>query len=754
MKYVLWFKEISKKDISMVGGKNANLGELMRKTKVPVPNGFAITTKAYDYFIRYNKLQDKIKSLISKLDKKNLKNLERIGAEVRKLILLGEFPEDLKKDIISHYKKLSQQYGKKEESVAVRSSATAEDLADASFAGQQESYLNMKGEKQVLEAVKKCMASLFTNRAISYREDKGFDHFRVKLSVAVQKLVHSKSSGVMFSLDPDSGNRNFVFINGSWGLGDYIVQGKVNPDSFYVLKATKTIISKKLGSKKVMEVRSPAGVKHKVVPQSMRKKFCISDKEVLQLADYCMQIEKHYGRPMDVEWAKDTDGKLYIVQARPETVHSVSRVLEEYALKERSVVLVEGDSIGRKIGTGKVNIIKSVKNISDFKPGQVLVTEMTDPDWEPVMKIASAIVTEKGGRTSHAAIVSRELGIPAVIGTENATKVLKSGQSVTVDCTEEKGKVWKGELKYEVRKIDVGKLPKTKTQIFVNVGIPEKAFVQSQLPVDGVGLAREEFIITSIGEHPLAMIKQGRAKEFVDKLADGIAKIAASFYPRPVILRTSDFKTNEYAGLKGGKEFEGLENNPMIGWRGASRYISEFEPAFRLECRAIKKVRDEMKLTNVIPMIPFCRTIGEAKGVLKIMESEGLKRGKNFQVYVMAEIPSNVILADQFSRYFDGFSIGSNDLTQLTLGIDRDSQKLARTFDERNEAVKRMIAMLIKTAHKYRRKVGICGEAPSYFPDFTEFLVKCGIDSISVNPEVAIKTKLLVHKIEKRLKKK
>ena len=754
MKYVLWFKEISKKDISMVGGKNANLGELMRKTKVPVPNGFAITTKAYDYFIRYNKLQDKIKSLISKLDKKNLKNLERIGAEVRKLILLGEFPEDLKKDIISHYKKLSQQYGKKEESVAVRSSATAEDLADASFAGQQESYLNMKGEKQILDAVKKCMASLFTNRAISYREDKGFDHFRVKLSVAVQKLVHSKSSGVMFSLDPDSGNRNFVFINGSWGLGDYIVQGKVNPDSFYILKATKTIISKKLGSKKVMEVRSPAGVKHKVVPQSMRKKFCISDKEVLQLADYCMQIEKHYGRPMDVEWAKDTDGKLYIVQARPETVHSVSRVLEEYALKERSVVLVEGDSIGRKIGTGKVNIIKSVKNISDFKSGQVLVTEMTDPDWEPVMKIASAIVTEKGGRTSHAAIVSRELGIPAVIGTENATKVLKSGQSVTVDCTEEKGKVWKGELKYEVRKIDVGKLPKTKTQIFVNVGIPEKAFVQSQLPVDGVGLAREEFIITSIGEHPLAMIKQGRAKEFVDKLADGIAKIAASFYPRPVILRTSDFKTNEYAGLKGGKEFEGLENNPMIGWRGASRYISEFEPAFRLECRAIKKVRDEMKLTNVIPMIPFCRTIGEAKGVLKIMESEGLKRGKNFQVYVMAEIPSNVILADQFSRYFDGFSIGSNDLTQLTLGIDRDSQKLARTFDERNEAVKRMIAMLIKTAHKYRRKVGICGEAPSYFPDFTEFLVKCGIDSISVNPEVAIKTKLLVHKIEKRLKKK
>ncbi|HDI02506.1 MAG TPA: phosphoenolpyruvate synthase, partial [Candidatus Aenigmarchaeota archaeon] len=523
--------------------------------------------------------------------------------------------------------------------------------------------------------------------------------------------------------------------------------------SFYVLKATKTIISKKLGSKKVMEVRCASGVKHKVVPENMRKRFCITDEDVLKLAEYCMEIERHYKRPMDVEWAKDRDGKLYIVQARPETVHSVSRVLEEYVLKEKSVVLVEGESIGRKIGVGEVNVIKSAKHISKFKPGQVLVTEMTDPDWEPIMKIASAIVTEKGGRTSHAAIVSRELGIPAVIGTENATKVLKSGQVVTVDCTEEKGKVWKGKLKYEVRKIDVGKLPKTKTKIFVNIGIPEKAFVEAQLPVDGVGLAREEFIITSIGEHPLAMIKQGRAKEFVDKLADGIAKIAASFYPRPVILRTSDFKTNEYAGLKGGKEFEVEENNPMIGWRGAARYISEFEPAFRLECKAIKKVRDEMKLTNVIPMIPFCRTIEEARKVLKIMESEGLKRGKNFQVYVMAEIPSNVILADQFSKYFDGFSIGSNDLTQLTLGIDRDSQKLSKTFDERNEAVKRMIAMLIKTAHKYKRKVGICGEAPSYFPDFTEFLVRCGIDSISVNPEVAIKTRLLVHKIEKRMKR-
>jgi len=750
VKYVLWFKEISKKNIPQVGGKNANLGEMIQKVKVPIPNGFAITTRAYDYFVKHNKLDKKIRSIVSTLDKTNLKNLEKVGSEVRSLILSGEFPKDLEKDILVHYKKLSQQYGKKEENVAVRSSATAEDLADASFAGQQESYLNMVGEKQVLEAVKKCMASLFTNRAISYREDKGFDHFKVKLSVAVQKMVMSKSSGVMFSLDPDSGNKSFVFINGSWGLGDYIVQGKVNPDSFYVLKSTKTIVSKKLGSKKAMEVRSEIGVKHSITPKSMRDKFCVSDEEILLLAKYCMEIEKHYGRPMDIEWAKDQNG-LYILQARPETVHAISRVMDEFILKEKSKVLVEGDSIGRKIGSGEVNLIKSAKNISSFKKGQVLVTEMTDPDWEPIMKMASAIVTEKGGRTSHAAIVSRELGIPAVIGTEDATKKLKNGQLVTVDCTEERGKIWKGKLKYEVKKIDVGKLPKTKTQIFVNVGIPEKALVQGQLPVDGVGLAREEFIITSIGEHPLSMIKEGRSKEFVDKLADGIAKIAASFYPRDVVLRTSDFKTNEYAGLKGGKEFEGEENNPMIGWRGASRYISEFEPAFRLECKAIKKVRDQMKLTNIIPMIPFCRTIDEARSVLRIMEDEGLKREKGLKVYVMAEIPSNVILADEFSKCFDGFSIGSNDLTQLTLGIDRDSQKLSKTFDERNEAVKRMIAMLIKTAHKNKRKVGICGEAPSYFPEFTEFLIKCGIDSISVNPEVAIKTRFLITRIEKKL---
>lgn len=753
MKFVLWFDEISKKDVPLVGGKNANLGEMIQHTKVPVPPGFAITTEAYDYFMRENRLEEKIKKLISRLDKKNLKNLRKIGKSIRELILSGKFPEDLKNEIISSYKKLSKEFNTKNLAVAVRSSATAEDLGDASFAGQQETYINVRGEKQLLNSVKKCIASLFTDRAISYRVDKGFDHFKVKLSVGVQKLIFSKSSGVMFSLDPDSGNKNFVYINSSYGLGDYVVQGRVNPDGFFILKSTRTIISKRKGSKMTMEVRSKKGVKKKTTPKKLRENFSISDKDAIKLAEYCIHIENHYKRPMDIEWAKDKDG-LYIVQARPETVQSKSSdVLKKYILKEKSKVILVGQSIGRKIGVGKAKVITSAKEISKFKPGEILVTEMTDPDWEPIMKMASGIITDKGGRTSHAAIVSRELGIPAIVGTLYGTKKIKTGQDITVDCTQEKGRVWKGILSYKVSKIDVKSMPKTKTQIMVNVGIPERALVQGQLPVDGVGLAREEFIISSIGEHPLAMIKNHKEKIFIEKLAEGISKIAAAFYPRPVILRFSDFKTNEYATLKGGKEFEPNENNPMIGWRGASRYISEFEAAFRLECRALKKVRDEMKLKNIIPMIPFCRTLEEAKETLKIMREEGLKRGKNFKVYVMAEIPSNIILADKFSKYFDGFSIGSNDLTQLTLGIDRDSQRLAKTFNERDLAVKRMIEMLIKTAHKYGRKVGICGEAPSYFPDFTEFLVRQGIDSISVNPEVAIKTRLLVHKIEKKLKR-
>ncbi|MCD6367509.1 MAG: phosphoenolpyruvate synthase [Candidatus Aenigmarchaeota archaeon] len=745
MKYVLWFDEISRKDVPLVGGKNANLGEMTRKTGVPVPPGFAITTKGYDRFLDENNLKSRIKEAIKRLDK-NKRNLSKIGREIRNLILSGKFPDDLKKEIIDSYKKLSGKSGNV--AVAVRSSATAEDLEDASFAGQQESYLNVIGERDLLNSVKKCMASLFTDRAISYREDKGFDHFKVKLSVGVQKLIYSKSSGVMFTLDPDSGHRNFIYINGSWGLGDYIVQGKVNPDGFYVLKQTMTIISKTLGSKKIMEVRSKRGVKKKITPKKMRESFCLSDDEVIKLARYGKKIEDYYGRPMDMEWAKDENG-IWMIQARPITVYAkATSKIRTYVLKEKSQVILTGQSIGKKISSGEVNVIRSVKEMSKFKKGQILVTKETDPDWEPIMKVASAIITDRGGRTSHAAIVSRELGIPAIVGTEKGTKVLRSGQKVTVDCTGEKGRVWKGLLKFDVKETDVKKLPKTKTKIYVNVGIPERAMTQSLLPVDGVGLAREEFIISSIGEHPLSMIKKGKEKIFVDKLAEGIAKIGAAFYPRPVILRFSDFKTNEYAGLKGGKEFEPKENNPMIGWRGASRYISDFEPAFRLECRALKKVRDEMKLKNVMPMIPFCRTIEEAKGVLKIMREEGLK---NVDVFVMAEIPSNVILADKFSRYFSGFSIGSNDLTQLTLGIDRDNQKLSKTFNERDPAVKRMIEMLIKTAHKYGKKVSICGEAPSYFEDFTRFLVEKGIDSISVNPEVALETRLLVHKIESRM---
>ncbi|MCD6398938.1 MAG: phosphoenolpyruvate synthase, partial [Candidatus Aenigmarchaeota archaeon] len=601
----------------------------------------------------------------------------------------------------------------------------------------------------------KCIASLFTDRAISYRVDKGFDHTTVKLSVGIQILINSESSGVMFSLDPDSGHRNFVYINGSWGLGDYIVQGKVNPDGFYVLKQTMSIISKTLGAKKTMEIRTKKGVMGRKTPKKMREKFCLKDSEVLKLAEYCIDIEKYYKKPMDIEWAKDKNGKIYIIQARPETIYASKPldVIKDYVLNGHGKILVKGQSIGNKITTGRVEVIKSIKNISKFKKGHILVTDETDPDWEPVMKKASAIITDKGGRTSHAAIVSRELGIPAVVGTLNGTKILKTGQEVTVNCTGQGGKIIKGILKYDVIETNIKNIPKTKTKIYVNVGIPEKALIQSQLPVDGVGLAREEFIITSIGEHPLAMIKNGKSNLFVEKLSEGIAKIGAAFYPRPVILRFSDFKTNEYAGLKGGKEFEPKENNPMIGWRGASRYISEFEPAFRLECKALKKVRKKMKLTNIIPMIPFCRTLEEAKNVIKIMEEEGLRRGKNSHIFVMAEIPSNVILADEFSKYFDGFSIGSNDLTQLTLGIDRDNIRLSKTFNERDPAVKTMIKNLINSAHKNKRKVGICGEAPSYFPDFTEFLVRCGIDSISVNPEVALKTKILVSKIEKKNKK-
>jgi len=741
-KHIIFFKNIRKKDVPLVGGKTASLGEML-SIGLPVPNGFAVTAEAYKYFIKKNKLDRKIRHTIKSADLSNIRELKKTGSTLRSLIKTAAFPEDLASEILSAFRQLKSKY------VAARSSATAEDLPSASFAGQHESFLNVS-EKNLLIRVRDCYASLFTDRAISYREDKGFDHFKVYLTVAVQKQIFSKVSGVMFTIDPDSGHENFTVINSSYGLGDYIVQGKVVPDEIWVFKEKCKIINKKLGRKHIMEERSLAGVKKKSVPKSLQTKFSISDKEAEELGKYAKLIEKHYQMPMDIEWAKGSDNKLCILQARPETVHAMKNknIYQEFRLKKKSRIIAQGLSVGRKIATGPVVIIKDAKDINEFRKGQILVTRKTDPDWEPIMKIAAGIITEEGGRTSHAAIVSRELGVPCIVGVPNATKRLKNNQLVTIDCTEETGKIWYGALKFSVTERSIKDMPKTKTHILVNIGMPEESTEVSLLPVDGVGLAREEFIISSfIGVHPLEMIKQKKEAVFVDKLAYGIAKILAAFYPRPVIVRLSDFKTNEYRSLKGGSAYEPAEENPMIGWRGASRYISkEFEPAFRLECKAFKKVIDEMGLTNVKMMVPFCRTIEEAKAVLKIVKEEKVK----CSVGVMAEIPSNVILADQFSRIFDFFSIGSNDLTQLVLGLDRDNNMLAHEFNERNLAVKRMISQLIKTAHKNKTPVGICGQAPSDYPDFTKFLVECGIDSISVNPDVAVQTKMLVARLEKK----
>jgi pyruvate, water dikinase len=806
-KNILWFSETGIKDIPLVGGKNASLGEMysqLRKKGVNIPNGFAITSEAYRYFVSHNNLEEKFREILKGLNTGNMRNLSERGYRVRQAILAAEFPVDLHNDIILAYANLTKEETKiksfkitwdKEDhtnhyaggiDVAVRSSATAEDLADASFAGQQESYLNVSGEYQILESVKKCFSSLFTDRAISYRVDKGFGHFDVALSVTVQKMVRSDeaSSGVMFTIDTESGFLDAIVINGSWGLGENIVKGKVNPDEFIVHKPTlkkgfTPIIGKKLGSKENKLVYSVGGTsttQNASVPQEDRKKFCLSDKEVLKLANWGSLIEDHYKKPMDIEWAKDgRSGAMFIVQARPETVQSQKdvNVLEEYKLLERGKVLCAGSAVGNKIGQGSANVIKDVAKIANFKKGEVLVTEMTDPDWEPIMKIASAIVTNSGGRTSHAAIVSRELGIPCIVGTTNATKAIKDGKTVTVSCAEgEVGQIFEGELKFEIKRTNLEKIKKTKTKIMMNVGNPDQAFELSFIPNDGVGLAREEFIITEyIKIHPMALkyFEKVRDKEerkkieelthgyknkeefFVEKLAEGIGRIAAAFYPKDVIVRMSDFKTNEYATLIGGKYFEPSEENPMIGWRGASRYYDpDYVDGFHLECKAFKKVRDDMGLTNMKVMIPFCRTVAEGKKVLTEMAKFGLYRGNNgLQVYVMCEIPSNVILAHEFSKIFDGFSIGSNDLTQLTLGVDRDSAKVAHVYDERNEAVKELIRQVIKKAHESKRKVGICGQAPSDFLDFAKFLVEEGIDSISLNPDTVIKTTIEIAKIEK-----
>ncbi|MHC1598914.1 MAG: phosphoenolpyruvate synthase [Candidatus Methanofastidiosia archaeon] len=801
-KYVEWFEDIGIEDIPLVGGKNASLGEMIKHLTskgVNVPNGFAITSKGYRYLIEESGTMDSIREVLSDLDTHNMKNLRERGEKVRKLIFETKFPKDLEKEIIDHYKEMSKKFGyEKNPDVAVRSSATAEDLPDASFAGQQETYLNVRGDKALIESCRRCFASLFTDRAISYREDKGFDHFDVYLSIGVQKMIRSdaSSSGVLFSIDTESGFDNAVFITGSYGLGENIVQGAVNPDEYYVFKPTiethRPIISKKLGTKSIKMVYGEGDnpVKNVKVPEEERFKYVINDDEILQLGRWAVIIENHYKKPMDIEWAKDGDGtnvgtgKLFIVQARPETIHSRKdvNIIKSYILKETSDVLVEGLSVGEKISQGVVNNIHSPEDIEHFKKGQVLVTNMTDPDWEPIMKIASAIVTNKGGRTCHAAIVSRELGIAAVIGTENATEALESGQEVTVSCIDETGKVYDGLLDFDVQETNLDSIPKTRTKVMMNAGIPEQAFSHGQMPNDGVGLAREEFIINSyIGIHPLALLNYNELKEkaktdkeikkiikkidektrgyddkrefFIEKLSHGIARIAAGFYPNDVIVRLSDFKTNEYANLIGGSIYEPEENNPMIGWRGASRYYDEnFKPAFGLECIAIKRVREEMGLTNVKTMVPFCRTPEEGKKVIEIMKEYGLVQGENgLEVYVMAEIPSNIIAAEEFCEVFDGFSIGSNDLTQLTLGLDRDSELVAHIYDERNIAVKRMIEMVIKTAKKKGKKIGICGQAPSDFPEFAEFLVEQGIDSISLNPDTVIKTKLLIAEKEKTL---
>ncbi len=792
-KNILWFEEVSNKDVALVGGKNASLGEMyqkLTKKKVNIPNGFALTAHAYRYFMKESGLMDRIKEILKDLDTHDIRNLSERGEKVREAIMAAELPEDLKEEIAKAYQKMEKQYGERVD-VAVRSSATAEDLPDASFAGQQETYLNIRGVHNVLYAAKQCIASLFTNRAISYREDKGFDHFSIALSVGVQKMVRSDKavSGVMFTIDTESGFRDVVVINASYGLGENIVKGMVTPDEYYVFQPTlkkgfRPIIEKNLGSKSYKLVYSREGkspTKNVAVPWEDRKKFCLEDKEVLQLAKWATIIEEHYKRPMDIEWAKDgITGELFIVQARPETAQSVrdTSILEEYILKEKSRILCSGASVGYKIGKGKVNVIKDVSNIEDFREGEVLVTEMTDPDWEPIMKIASAIVTNSGGRTCHAAIVSRELGIPCVVGTRNATEVLKAGKEVTVSCAEgEEGYVYEGLLDFKVKRTDLKNLKKPKVKIMMNLAEPDQAFTQSFIPNDGVGLAREEFIINNtIKVHPLALMAlDGKIRDvridrqtvnrinkitagyktktefFVDKLAQGIGKLGAAFYPKDVIVRFSDFKSNEYANLIGGTYFEPREENPMIGWRGASRYYDpRYKEAFKLECKAIKKVREEFGLTNVIVMVPFCRTVEEGKKVLAVMKEAGLERGKNgLKVYVMAEIPSNIILVDEFAKIFDGFSIGSNDLTQLTLGIDRDNSNLAHIANEKNEAVKTLIKQLIKGAHKRKRKVGICGQAPSDFPDFAQFLVKEGIDSISLTPDTVLKTILYLGRKKK-----
>jgi len=785
-KYVLWFKEISKDDVPLVGGKNASLGEMFSKLSrkgIQVPNGFAITAEAFRYYLRFNQIEEKIREIFEKFNPKSIQSLKETGEKARSLILKGKFPPDLEKEILENYQKLSKIYNQENLDVAVRSSATAEDLVTASFAGQHESYINISGNENVLKAVKKCFASLFTDRAIAYREEKGFEHLKVALSVCVQKMVRSDlaSSGVMFTLDTETGFENVVLINSIFGQGEMIVKGKIIPDTFYVFKPTlkqgyRAIIIKNLGKKdRKLVYRKGGGLREMKVPKRDQMKFSLTDDEVLTLAKWAMILEEHYGCHQDIEWAKDgKTNQLFIVQSRPETVHTPKKekVYEEYEIKTTKKPILTGIAIGNKVGQGKVHVIEDVSKIGEFKKGEILVTRMTDPDWVPIMRIASAIITDEGGRTCHAAIIGRELGIPAIVGTGSATKVLKTGQEVTVDCTSGSvGRIFLGKVPFKVKRYDLEKIPKLKTKIMINIGAPEIAFKTSFLPNDGVGLARIEFVLAEkIRIHPLALchykqIKDKKLKEqidkltvgykdkkqfFIDKLAEGVAQIAAAFWPKPVIVRFSDFKTNEYRQLIGGELFEPEESNPMLGWRGASRYYDpKFQPAFEMECKAIRKAREEFGLKNIWVMVPFCRTPEEGRKVLELIEKNGLKKGKDgLKVICMCEIPSNVILAEEFLKIFDGFSIGSNDLTQLVLGLDRDSALVAKVGDERNEAVKEMVRKVIKICNQKKKYCGICGQAPSDWPEFAEFIMKEGIQSMSINPDTVIKTILNLAKVK------
>ncbi|MFL1406311.1 phosphoenolpyruvate synthase [Marinobacter sp. M1N3S26] len=777
--YIIWFENLGMSDVERVGGKNASLGEMisnLANAGVSVPGGFATTAHAYREFLAKDGLRDRIDEALDALDINDVNELARVGADIRQWVLEQPFPADLEKHLEQAFIKL--QDGNRNLAVAVRSSATAEDLPDASFAGQQETFLNVVGFDQVKKSVKEVFASLFNDRAISYRVHHGFDHKLVALSAGIQKMVRSETaaSGVMFTLDTESGFRDVVFVTASYGLGETVVQGAVNPDEFYVHKPTveagrPAVLRRNLGSKAIKMVYSKdKDAEHFVdtvkVEQDDRNRFCIDDAEVTELAKQAMIIEKHYDRPMDIEWAKDgDDGRIYIVQARPETVKSraAANVMERYLLNEQGKVIVEGRSIGHKIGSGAVRVVDSIKDMDKVQAGDVLVTDMTDPDWEPVMKRASAIVTDRGGRTCHAAIIARELGIPAVVGCGDATEVLKDGQEVTVSCAEgDTGLIYEGSLDFELRENTVESMPAIPFKIMMNVGNPDRAFDFQALPNEGVGLARLEFIINRmIGVHPKALlnydslprdIRQTVEKRFsgypspvdfyVDKLVEGISTLAAAFHPKKVIVRLSDFKSNEYANLIGGTLYEPDEENPMLGFRGASRYISDtFRDCFELECRALRKVRDEMGFTNVEIMVPFVRTVGEASQVVDLLAENGLKRGENgLRVIMMCELPANALLADQFLEHFDGFSIGSNDLTQLTLGLDRDSGIIAHLFDERNDAVKALLSNAIQACKRADKYIGICGQGPSDHPDLAKWLMDEGIDTVSLNPDSVLDT--------------